>query len=382
MKVVYILNLSFNIIIDAYSIVILALILISSLRQVEKTPLMSRVFNLTIIVTITLFVFDVFSRMDGLDYPYYPFCNTVANFIVFSLNPVVPSLWLIYAHYQLFYDERRTRKLYPTLIALNVANFILVIINQFTGIYYSFAEGNIYQRGPLFFIPFGMTAIQLIISFLLIIINKEKIDKKRYISLLFFAVPPFVCMFLQYFFYGYSLVLCGTVISVIIIYLNIQNQNLYTDYITSLTNRRGLERLLKRKVRDLKPSENFGGLMLDVDHFKAINDTYGHRVGDKALAETAMLLKSAVKNCEMIARFGGDEFFIIVSGTSEEKLKDLVKQINDAFEKRNTIQHHVIPLAVSIGYAIYTKESNQTIEQFHDHLDKLMYENKKSKKIQ
>lgn len=379
---VYILNLLFNIIIDVYSIVILSLILISSLRQVERTSLMSRVFNLAIIVTIVLFAFDVFSRMDGLDYPYYPFCNTVANFIVFTLNPVAPSLWLLYAHYQLFYDERRTRKLYPAVIAVNVANFILVIISQFTGIYYSFAEGNIYQRGPLFFIPFGMTAILLIVAFLLIIINKEKIDKKRYYSLLFFALPPFICMFLQYFFYGYSLVLCGTVISVLIIFINIQNQNLYTDFITSLANRRGLERLLKRKVRELKPNENFGGLMLDVDHFKAINDAYGHRVGDKALAETAMLLKSAVKNCDMIARFGGDEFFIVVSNTTEEKLKVIVKNINDTFEQRNTAQHHIIPLAVSIGYAIYTKESNQTIEQFHDHLDKLMYENKKSKQIQ
>jgi len=372
-------NFEFNFILDTYSIVILLMILFSSARQLDRDSFVNKLFNNIVVATIIILFFDILGRLDGTAYSFLPVLNIIGNFFLFALNLVAPSLWLMYAHYQVYFDEKRTLKISKPLIVLNIINIIMVIVSQFTGIYYSFNPGNIYVRGPLYFIPFMVSTSLLIVTFLLIIFNREKIDKKRFLSLSSFSIPPLICSVLHFLIYGYSFVLSGIVISLLVIYLNIQNQNIYTDYITSLHNRRGLERYLKEKSLFMHANDNFGGIMLDIDHFKAINDEFGHSFGDMALAETASLLKSVISEKDMVARYGGDEFFIIINSTDEKSLKLIVSKIIQVFEKRNQNPEMKFPLTLSIGYDIYYKNRGMTIVEFQDSLDKLMYNNKFSK---
>lgn len=372
-------NFTFNSILNTYSIVILILILVSSARQLDRDSFVNRFFNIILISTIIVLFFDILGRLDGTESPIMPVINVIGNFMLFSFNLVVPSLWLMYAHYQVYFDEARTMKLRLPLIILNLANFIMVIISQFNGWYYTIADGNIYQRGPLYFVTVIISSLLIVTTFLIVVFNRERIDRKRIFSLSSFCLPPLICMILQSVIYGYAFMLSGTVISLLVIYLNIQNQNIYTDYITSLNNRRGLERYLKEKVMHLRNNENFAGIMLDIDQFKSINDKYGHYTGDIALAETAILLNSLISGRDIVARYGGDEFFIIINNTDEVSLKAFVESIHKAFDERNKKQDNVVPLTVSIGYAIYTKNCGLTIAQFQDNLDKMMYSNKPCK---
>ena len=86
----------------------------------------------------------------------------------------------------------------------------------------------------------------------------------------------------------------------------------YHDSLTGLTNRLSFYEVIKAAVR-LRQDEPFAILVLDLDHFKKINDTYGHQMGDRLLEHVATHLKALVNHNEHIARFGGDEFVLHLS---------------------------------------------------------------------
>jgi GGDEF domain-containing protein len=103
----------------------------------------------------------------------------------------------------------------------------------------------------------SITFALLLVAFILIMANREKIEKKHYLSLLFFAVPPFVCIILQIVFYGTSLVLNSVVLSLLIVFLNIQNHSIYTDFLTEVNNRKKLEIYLQKKISTSSSNKTF-----------------------------------------------------------------------------------------------------------------------------
>ena len=90
-----------------------------------------------------------------------------------------------------------------------------------------------------------------------------------------------------------------------------------TDSLTGLHNRRNFFRLADRRLSARRgPDEPVAVVMIDVDHFKLINDTYGHRVGDEVLAAVSHALTDAVRTGDVVARFGGDEFVVVAPGSA------------------------------------------------------------------
>ena len=105
-------SLENNLIIDLYSIIIIFVILLHCIKTENKELLQNRVYLLMLKTTMVLLVFDIFSRFDGNEGALYPILNHMGNFLVFGFNLVLPSLFLIYAHCQIFAKEEKTRKLY------------------------------------------------------------------------------------------------------------------------------------------------------------------------------------------------------------------------------------------------------------------------------
>ena len=304
-------DLTNNIIINIYSIALLVIICHNSLKHDEKESLQHKLYMMVLKITILMLVVDIFSRFDGKPDAIYPVINHFGNLMIFLLNPILPSLWLLYVHVQVFQDEKKTRRLIYPLLAINVVNTVMVILNQFFGWYYYIDSDNIYHRGPLFLLSASFTVTLILVAFVLIIANRKKVEKKHYFSLVFFAVPPFVCIILQIIFYGISLMLNSVVLSLLMVSLNIQNRSMYTDYLTGVNNRKKLEIYLKEKISTSTEDKTFSAIMIDLNSFKSINDTFGHDTGDNALQVFAKLLNSCLRSNDFIARFGGDEFFIV-----------------------------------------------------------------------
>jgi len=369
-------NILGNIIINFYSIVVLIIIYIQYVKKQEKEFLQYKVYVMMLKVTIFLLVIDIFARLDGSPNTIYAYLNHIGNFVGFSMNLALASLWIVYVHDQVLQEEKNTRRLIFSLIILNFINFISVIFSQLFGWYYYIDAENIYHRCSLFFVPVVLVIALIISSIIILVKNRNKIDKKNYTSLIFFAIPPLLGVFLQAFFYGFSLMLNCLALSMLIVFVNIQNYNMYTDYLTGVNNRKKLDLYLREKIKSSFENKTFSAIMIDVNDFKSINDTFGHDVGDEALKIFVKLLDSCVEEDDFIARFGGDEFCIILNTFDENILEETVHKIKTCFDKYNQSINHPYKLGISIGYAIYEYDSFMKMEDFQKKLDVLMYKNK------
>ncbi|OKO71074.1 GGDEF domain-containing protein [Bradyrhizobium sp. NAS96.2] len=108
-----------------------------------------------------------------------------------------------------------------------------------------------------------------------------------------------------------------------------------TDGLTSLLNRRALDRIVERLGEENTPEDDHIALILmDIDHFKSINDNYGHPAGDRVLAQAAELLRGSVRTTDIVARFGGEEFAVLLPAG------DLSVAISVARKVRIALQEH------------------------------------------
>jgi diguanylate cyclase (GGDEF)-like protein len=162
--------------------------------------------------------------------------------------------------------------------------------------------------------------------------------------------------------------------------LNIQNHNMYIDYLTGVNNRKRLETYLKEKINTSTENKTFSAILIDMNNFKSINDTFGHDVGDDALETSVKLLKSCLRANDFIARFGGDEFYIVLDVSNRDDLEATVSRINHCIEKFNESNLKPYKLSFSMGYAVYDCHSHMNVEEFQKKIDMLMYENKRVNK--
>ena len=355
---------------------LLIILLRHSLKHTKNESLHNKLYIMMLQITTLMLFMDIFGRFDGLSGTIFPVLNHFGNLMLFLLSPILPSLWLLYVHCQVSHEESiARRRLYP-LIAINAVNAVFLVLSQFFNWFYYIDSDNIYHRGPLFMFSASITVVLVLIAFVFIVINRKNIERKYYISLVFFAVPPFMCIFLQILFYGISLMLNGVVLSFLILYLNIQNHSMYTDYLTGVNNRKNLDTYLKNKVNASTEDKTFSAIMIDLDNFKSINDTFGHDMGDNALETSAKLLKSCLKSDDFIARFGGDEFCVVLDVSDRIDLEAIVNKINECIEKYNEANTQSYKLGFSMGYAVYDCHSNMKAEEFQKQIDMLMYANK------
>ena len=371
------LNLTSIIILNGYSIIVLVFILVHALQHAGTNVVQHKLYLALLQVTILMLVVDIFSRFDGNPGTIYQEINHVGNFLIFLLNPLLPSLWLLYAHFQVFHDERVLKSWTYPLLAINGINLMLLIMTQFSGWYYTIDLNNIYHRGSLFWIPVMMSAGLMLVSFMLIVFNRKRIEKKPFIILLLVAVPPFVGIIVQITFYGVSILLNMVALSLLFVFLNVQNQNLNTDYLTGVNNRKKLETVLKTKIKMSTENKSFSAIMIDLDDFKSINDTFGHDVGDDALETSIALIKSCVRPNDFIARYGGDEFYIVLDISKIKDLETTVSRIRNCVESYNESGKKPYKLGFSIGYALYDVHSRMNANEFQQKIDELMYENKR-----
>ncbi|HLC27274.1 MAG TPA: diguanylate cyclase [bacterium] len=137
------------------------------------------------------------------------------------------------------------------------------------------------------------------------------------------------------------------------------------DDLTGLYNRRHFELLLKEEMeRWRRYGHPFSLLMLDIDHFKDINDTYGHRCGDEVLHSVAKIVSGAARPIDRVCRYGGEEFTILLAETASAGGLAMAERIREAVGTQtiHAGQRHEIKLTVSIGVAAFPEEGKSEDE--------------------
>lgn len=299
----------------------------------------------------------------------------------YIMNPIVCMIWSFYADYQVFRDEERLKnRLWPMLFPAAV-NAFLTVLNFFGSYTFVIDSNNVYHRGPLFLVMAVICYAYLMGTQLLIVRNRDRIQSQYFFPILAFAFPPFLGGIVQTFFYGVSLIWVCMTISVLILFIHIQNDQLYTDHLTGLFNRRQLDNYLQQRLRRSADKGHLAGIMIDLDAFKKINDRFGHHVGDQALKHTADILRSTFRHCDFIARFGGDEFVVIMEARDRADLSAAITRLNEHVHLFNARRIAPYSLQLSIGYEFFDDIHSHSDEDFISRIDRLMYQDKLHRNI-
>jgi len=155
------------------------------------------------------------------------------------------------------------------------------------------------------------------------------------------------------------------------------------DALTGLYNRRHLEEQLEKELaRSKRYHHSLGLLMIDLNHFKPINDNYGHEAGDKILLAVSQAMQGQLRTSDLLARVGGDEFMIIAPESSDESIQILVDKICSVVA--STIVNYEdesLSVSASVGVSVYPRDGD-SCDLLKRTADNSMYETKKSWHVQ
>ncbi|MDX9709864.1 MAG: diguanylate cyclase [Trichloromonas sp.] len=148
-----------------------------------------------------------------------------------------------------------------------------------------------------------------------------------------------------------------------------------TDPLTHLSNRRFLMKTLEKELQRCERSQKpMALIMVDVDHFKPVNDTYGHQQGDVVLQTLADQMKAHLRDYDLAARFGGEEFALVLPETALAEAVQAAERLRVAIsELRIPADHNEIRLTISLGVATYPHPKVRTVDNLILEADRALY---------
>jgi diguanylate cyclase len=163
--------------------------------------------------------------------------------------------------------------------------------------------------------------------------------------------------------------------------LKLAEQHSNTDALTGLANRRSLEAFLRSaQIAAVERASPLSILMLDIDHFKKFNDSFGHQVGDQVLRLVARVLQESVRDCDLAARYGGEELLAVLPDADLDSCIDIAERVRrrvaDARLTRRATGEAISSVTVSIGTAQF--RSSEAPEALIERCDRALYEAKRA----
>ena len=357
---------------------LVAMLFSSRIRRTDEKHPEFTIFTTISILTMVACVIDFVSFfVDGNTMPGMKPVTILTNTYCFMANPIFVASWCLYEDLKLYHSMSRVKKIYTYAFIPAVLMAVIALINMFYPIIFTVDSQNVYHR-----LPFSYTYYIVDIGYVFFSIWIYRSYEKRYGKIRFFPLflmlgPIILGCAIQVIFYGVSLMWVSTAVGLTAIHMSIQNEFSYLDKLTGLYNRAYLDYMLENSTRE---RNNLGGIMIDVDYFKDINDTYGHSYGDEALIDVARVLTFAKPDKAVATRFAGDEFIILVKSTKEKELQNIITSIRDELKMFNETEERRYKLSLSLGYSIY-EPAHDSIDNFLKRMDDNMYVEKKEKHI-
>jgi diguanylate cyclase (GGDEF)-like protein len=356
-----------------FGIAILVLIGIKTASSPTRKSPQSLAFSILAVLNFLIIITDcVTVFFDGKQGPIIRIVLMAAMVLGYILQILICLFWFWYARILVFSAQKieQIETVFQAIPAL--VSILTAIISCWTGWVFRFTDENVYRRGPLFIVIVSVSYLYVICGYYMIIRYRKNIQKRHLSALLSFALPPTIAGVLQTFLYGTSLIWSSTTISLLIIYLAIQNEQLLLDYLTGTNNRMSFDDELKRRISNVTWSKPFAVMLIDLDNFKNINDRFGHLEGDEALKSVAKLLTNTFQQSGFVARYSGDEFAVIVDLKTVDELSAIRERLWTTLAEWNATSNKRWKLAMSMGSAPYIMADGLSADNFLVKIDKLL----------
>src|SRR5574344_698110 len=260
-------------------------------------------------------------------------------------------------------------------------NLVMIFTTPFTHLFFYVEDGRGPVTGPLYYLMISLAMVYLVAAcllwFLAAFLEDNYADRMLNVTRGLAYLPTIVSGILQSAFIHIPFVCFGIVISMLLLYMSSMSSYISLDPLTQINNRNQFRRHLGNKLRD---NGNLALIIMDIDRFKSINDTYGHLEGDEALIRVAKALKlicSSNRSKYSISRYGGDEFVVLVYGTYDEAAKTCV-QIQKTLSELGREANAEYSLTLSFGIACKGPDTS-TIPSIFAAADKKLYVQKQIK---
>ncbi len=362
---------------DYTGIVLLLAMLSNSRFRRSQGQFEIRLFTNIAILTLIACVVDFFSfYTDGKPGLLNRIVCMLANTYCFMANPIFISSWCLYEDYKLYKSKKRVKRIYSLALIPAIILVFVAVINVFYPVIFYIDESNVYHRLPLSYFYYVVDLIYLFFSWMVLRKYEIRYGKTKFFSLSMMVGPIVLGCAIQAAFYGVSLIWVSLSIGLTSIYMSIQNEFSYLDILTGLYNRAYLDYQIDSMLRERNP--RLGAIMIDVDYFKKINDTYGHSVGDEALIDVARVITFSKPDKAIATRFAGDEFILLVNNTNKVEMENIISNIREELRIFNDTEGRQYNLSLSLGYSIYDVDKGDR-DSFFRHMDENMYLEKKIK---
>ena len=306
-----------------------------------------------LIAEVLLLSILVFVEFYYVDQPGYRFVRTILIAIRYSATPFLIA--------QIIYTVVKKQRWFIFIPAILLA--IIDFISIPTGIVFSIDDTETMQRGPLGLLPYIVVGIYCVLLVVLMIINRSKQASEK-VPIFYFCFAFFSGIIMP-FLIGkeYAQLFCTTIAISMFVY--------YVFTIMQVTKRDPLSGLLNRQAyySDISsdPEEITALVSIDMNGLKIINDTEGHKAGDKAISTISACFLRATKRQQKVYRVGGDEFVVVCRKVSEEDVISLTKRIHELVDPT--------PYSCSVGYS-YSPDGKKPIDELLSESDANMYAEK------
>lgn len=354
---------------------LLMLISVIAYFRLNGKDTVSRVYLTTAWIIVFILVIEAYTIMiDGQTDSTSVFLAISLNTLLFAIGPVLTLSWYYLIRSMFAPNLKKQQWRNALILAPLVINIILVITNPWTKLIFSVENGQ-YIRNDLYPIVTAATYLYLLLAMIIVIRNRKTVNKQDKILLFVSFLLPMIGGLIQALYYGILTIWPSVAFALILMYLFLQQRVIHLDYLTGAWTRETfflhINRLIKSDSHD-----PVSALYFDLDNLKAINDTYGHIAGDKALKKIVEVVRNQLSSHDIIARLGGDEFIALVRPNQD--LNSLVKNIHDEIDRVNENNEFQFKLGISIGFGLF-KDHYDQFDKFMNHIDQNMYIEKHKK---
>lgn len=295
------------------------------------------------------------------------------NLLLFIIDILVGIIWIVLICTHLLGRVPKRQKGF--IAALSLLGGMTILTNPFIPILFSVDENSVYHRGELFWIITFIEGVFMLDGIAIYGYCKLRGGIFKFFPVWQFVVPIVVGITVQCCKYGVSTAYPSVMVSLAGLMSSLKDEVLFMDPLTGIYNRSFLDSI--RKELDKKGSSlEVTGIMLDLNGFKAINDTYGHAEGDVALQKAANILKTSVGALGCVIRAGGDEFIVLLNTCQREIVDECIQYIRESFGEENRTSEKEYDLTMAIG-CCSSSPVYRTLDDIVKQADRAMYKDKR-----